>query len=78
MFLKIINILILLLLVTHTCFTNTSRSINIQNHIRVGYDDNLNNSVNASQEIDTIYISDIFKITAKCWDCHTHNISNFI
>lgn len=65
MFLKIINILILLLLVTHTCFTNTSRSINIQNHIRVGYDDNLNNSVNASQEIDTLYISDIFKITAK-------------
>ena len=65
MILKFLNLIVVILLFTCFSFGSASRSFKFQNHIRVGHDDNLNNSAVASDKIDSIYISDIFNLTAK-------------
>ena len=65
MILKLLNLIVITLFFTYCSFGNASRSFKFQNHIRIGYDDNLSNTPIASDKIDSIYVSDIFNLTAK-------------
>lgn len=65
MILRFLNLMILLIFIVVVSFANASKSIKIQNHVRIGYDDNLSNSVDSNNQIDSLYVSDIINITSK-------------
>ena len=57
--------LCLIIFITNA-FSISDKSINIENHIRYGYDDNLSNTPDSQGDaVDSLYLSDIFNITAK-------------
>ena len=66
MILKKKYLILCLILFIINAFSISDKSINIENHIRYGYDDNLSNSPKSQDNaVDSLYLSDIFNITAK-------------
>ena len=64
---KKINLIVFLVFLFFNTFSENNRTIRIENHIRYGFDDNLNHTPKSArnQAVASYYLSDIVSITSK-------------
>ena len=62
---KIKYIFITSLTVCCVAFGQQDRSFMVENHLRIGHDDNVTQSNDSSSEVKTVYYSDIFNLSGK-------------
>ena len=64
---KKINLIVFLVFIFFSTFSENNRTISIENHIRYGFDDNLNHTPKSArnQAVASYYLSDIVSITSK-------------
>jgi hypothetical protein len=62
---KITYIFITSLTLCCVAFGQQERSFTVENHLRIGHDDNVTQSNDSSSEVKTLYYSDIFNLSGK-------------